>query len=84
MKYFKYLRSKRDAKLYFKYNELNLDLGDIKTELIKLGYISHVEGDRYIEIEKLPTPDKLKEEIEILKRLKNIKNRWDNYGIKNE
>jgi hypothetical protein len=54
------LRSKKDARLYFKYRDLNIDLGELKTRLIKLGYIKHVEGDRYLELKKLPSISELK------------------------
>jgi len=60
---FKKIRAKNDARLFFKYKEINLDLSKIKTELIKLGYIEHVEGDRFIELKKLPA---VKELIKIL------------------
>ena len=60
---FKNLRSKKDARLYFKYQDLNIDLGKLKTELIRLGYIEHVEGDRFLEMKKLPSPEKLKKLI---------------------
>lgn len=58
---FKLIRSKRDARLYFRYEELEMTLGELKTELIKLEYIEHVEGDRYIELKKLPTVKELKD-----------------------
>lgn len=56
------IRAKKDARLYFRYKDLNLELGKLKTILIKLGYIEHVEGDRYIELKKLPTDQELKNE----------------------
>lgn len=55
----KKIRSKRDARLYFKYQSLELDLGTLKNELIKLEYIEHVEGDRFTELKKLPSAKEL-------------------------
>lgn len=54
------IRAKKDARLFFKYRELNLELSKIKTILIKLGFIEHVEGDRFIELKKLPGVKELK------------------------
>lgn len=59
----KKLRSKKDARLYFKYIKnggLKLTLSELKTLLIKKGYIEHVEGDRYLELKRLPGKDELK------------------------
>lgn len=56
-------RSKKDARLYFKYirvGGLDISLAKLKTKLIKLGYIEHVEGDRYQELKRLPSVDELK------------------------
>ncbi len=55
------IRAKNDARLYFKYRDLELDLGVLKTELIKLGYIEHVEGDRFLVLKKLPNIKELRE-----------------------
>lgn len=62
---FQKIRAKKDARLFFKYRELNLDLSKIKTELIKLGFIEHVEGDRFIELKKLPTVLELREKLHL-------------------
>lgn len=60
---FNKIRSKKDARLFFKYRELNISLSKLKTILIKLNYIQHVEGDRYTELKKLPGVDELKKLI---------------------
>ncbi len=60
----KQLCSKRDARLYFKYEQLGLNQAEIKNLLIRLQYIDHVEYDRYYELKKLPTIEKLKTIIE--------------------
>lgn len=57
-------RIKKDARLYFKYIKfggLDIDLGALKTLLIKTGYICHVEGDKYEELKKMPNVEKLRE-----------------------
>ena len=56
---FQKIRAKKDARLFFKYKEVNLDLSKIKTELIRRGFIEHVEGDRFIELKKLPAVNEL-------------------------
>lgn len=73
-------RTKRDARLYFRYQDLGLKLGKLKTELIKLEYIEHVEGDKFMELKKLPGLDELAEILEIelntgnvFKRIEKIK-----------
>lgn len=60
------VRSKKDARLYFKYiknGKLNINLSKLKTELIKLGYIQHVEGDRFIELKRLPGTEELRTKL---------------------
>ena len=52
------LRAKKDQRLYFSFisgTKLDgrIDLGKLKTELIRLGYIEHIEGDRYKLIKKM-------------------------------
>lgn len=68
---YKKIRAKRDARLYFMFSECGLSLGEIKSELIKLGYIEHVEGDRFLMLKKF---DRLK----ILDMLTEIKNSGGN------
>lgn len=60
------LRSKKDTRLYFRYHELGVDLGRLKTILIRLKYIEHIEGDRFIELKRLPKPEELKKIIQEL------------------
>ena len=40
-------RSKKDIRLKFSFQDLGLDQDQIKNYLIRLGYIEHVQGDRY-------------------------------------
>ncbi len=57
---FNRIRAKDDARLYFKYLDLEIEIGKLKTELIKLGFIQHVKNDRYLELKKLPSVSELK------------------------
>lgn len=56
------LRSKKDARLYFTFcRDTNWSLGEVKSELIRMNYINHVEGDRYVILKKWNLEDVRKE-----------------------
>ena len=61
------IKTRKDVRLYFMFEELmgdNLDLGKLKTELIKMGYIEHVEGDKWRELKKIPI-SKIADELRV-------------------